>query len=48
MHVQPVQQSWISYAISIAVILLVLALRVRRMGKMRPLKLGSLWVVPAL
>src|SRR3569832_654619 len=48
MHVQPAQQSWISYAISIAVILLVHALRVRRMGKMRPLKLGSLWVVPAL
>lgn len=48
MQAQSVQQSWISYAISIAVILLVLALRIRRMGKMRPLKLGSLWVVPAL
>jgi hypothetical protein len=44
----PVHQTWISYAITIAIIVIVLALRMRRMGKMRPLKLGSLWIVPAM
>jgi membrane protein CcdC involved in cytochrome C biogenesis len=44
----PVQQSWISYAITIGVIVVIIALRMRRMGKMRPLNLGSLWVVPAV
>ncbi len=48
MQVQPVHQSWISYAISAVVIVLVLAFRMRRMGKMRPLKLETLWVVPVL
>ena len=48
MQVQPVHQSWITYAISIVVIILVLAFRMRRMGKMRPLKLETLWVVPVL
>jgi membrane protein CcdC involved in cytochrome C biogenesis len=44
----PVHQTWISYAITIAIIVVVMALRMRRMGKMRPLKLGSLWIVPAM
>ena len=44
----PVHQTWISYAISIGIIVVVLAIRMRRMGKMRPLKLGSLWIVPAI
>ena len=44
----PVQPSWTSYAITIGIIVIVLALRMRRMGKMRPLNLGSLWIVPAL
>lgn len=44
----PVHQSWISYAITIAIIVVVLALRMRRMGQMRPLKLGNLWIVPAI
>ena len=44
----PVQQTWISYAVAAAVIVVVLALRMRRMGKMRPLNLGSLWIVPAI
>jgi len=47
-QVQPVQQNWISYAITIGIILVVLALRMRRMGKMRPLKLETLWIVPAV
>ena len=44
----PVHQTWIGTAISFAVIAVVFALRMRRMGKLRPLKLENLWVVPAL
>jgi len=42
------QQSWIGYAVTFAIILVVFGLRMRRMGKMRPLKLETLWIVPAL
>jgi membrane protein CcdC involved in cytochrome C biogenesis len=42
------QQSWIGYAVTFAVILVVFGLRMRRMGKMRPLKLETLWIVPAI
>jgi len=45
---QPVHQSWITYAITIGIIVVVMALRMRRMGQMRPLNLSSLWIVPAL
>jgi len=48
MHAHPAQQGWVSYAITIGVIVVVVALRMRRMGKMRPLKLETLWVVPVL
>ena len=44
----PVHQSWISYAITIGIIVVVMTLRMRRMGQMRPLKLETLWVVPVL
>ena len=44
--VQPNQ--WIQYAVTAAVIGLVLFLRLRRMGQVRPLKLETLWVVPAI
>jgi hypothetical protein len=44
----PVQPSWITYAITIGIVVIVLALRMRRMGQMRPLKLETLWVVPVL
>jgi membrane protein CcdC involved in cytochrome C biogenesis len=47
-HTHPVQQSWVSYAITIGIVVVVFALRMRRMGKMRPLKLETLWVVPVL
>jgi hypothetical protein len=47
-QVHPVHQSWVSYAISIGIVVTVIALRMRRMGQMRPLKLESLWIVPAL
>lgn len=44
----PVQPSWITYAVTIVIVVVVLALRMRGMSRMRPLKLGSLWIVPAL
>jgi membrane protein CcdC involved in cytochrome C biogenesis len=48
LQTHPVQQTWISYAITIGIIVIIMALRLRRMGQMRPLKLESLWVVPAI
>jgi hypothetical protein len=48
MQVQPAHQSWVSYAIMIAVIVGVMALRMRGMSRMRPLKLSMLWIVPAM
>jgi len=42
------QDHWQSYLITGIVILLVLALRMRRVGQMRPLKLERLWVVPVI
>ena len=47
-QVQPVHQAWISYAITIGIIVVIMALRMRRMGRMRPLKLETLWVVPVM
>jgi len=47
MHGQPTQ-AYISYVITACVIALVLLLRFRSMRRTRPLKLGVLWVVPAL
>jgi membrane protein CcdC involved in cytochrome C biogenesis len=44
----PVHQGWISYAITIGAIVVIMALRMRRMGQMRPLKLETLWIVPAM
>jgi membrane protein CcdC involved in cytochrome C biogenesis len=44
----PAPHGPLSYAVPIAIVAIVLALRMRRMGKMRPLKLETLWVVPAL
>lgn len=47
-NTQPIHQSWISYVITIGIVAIVLAFRMRRMGQMRPLKLETLWVVPAI
>lgn len=47
-QVHPVQQNWISVVITIGIVAIVMALRLRRMGKMRPLKLETLWIVPAI
>ena len=48
MQAHPIHQTWVSYAISFGIIAVVMALRLRRMGRMRPLKLETLWVVPAM
>ncbi len=47
MHAMPAQ-SWISYTITGAVILLVLALRLRNVNRARRLRLETLWIIPAL
>lgn len=41
-------QGWLGYAIPIAILLIVITLRMRRMGQLRPLKLERLWLVPTL
>src|SRR5690242_1260282 len=48
MQAHPAQPSWISYAISIGIVVIVPALRFRRMSQMLPLKLERLWIVPAI
>ena len=48
MQVHQAHQTWISYAITIGIIAVVMALRLRSMGQMRPLKLGNLFIVPIL
>lgn len=42
------QNIWISYAATAIVIAIVLAIRWRRMSRVRPLKLETLWVFPTL
>ena len=49
MHGQVVQPNGlVQYIIPIAVIAIVFAFRARRLTRMRPLKLGQLWIVPAI
>jgi len=44
----PQTGTWIGYAITAAVIAVVLLLRVRNMRRARRLRLGTLWIVPAI
>lgn len=44
----PGQQSWIGIAVTIVIVGLIMFRRIRSMGQLRPLKLETLWVVPAL
>ena len=48
MTVQAASNIWISYGITTEVVGIVLALRWKRMNKVRPLRLETLWVFPAL
>ncbi len=45
--VQP-PNMWISYAITALVVLAVLAVRLRSMNRLRPLKIERLWLLPAI
>jgi|SRR5579884_46634 len=47
-EVQPVQQTWISYAIPVAIIVAVMAWRLRSMSRERPLNVGTLWIIPVI
>ena len=48
MHTQPVHPNPLYQLIPIAIILVVLALRFRRLTRERPLRIERLWIVPAL
>lgn len=48
MHGQPFHPSPLYQLIPVAIILVVLALRFRRLSRERPLKIERLWIVPAL
>lgn len=48
MHVQHVQAGWQQYVIMLVVFGIVMALRARRLMRVRPLNPEQLWVVPAL
>ena len=48
MQAHQTQPSLVSMAITLGFVLIVMALRMRGMSKMRPLKLGNLWIVPAI
>ncbi|WP_448663618.1 CcdC protein domain-containing protein [Sphingomonas sp. CJ20] len=48
MHPAAHAPSWPSFVFPILVVVVVLALRMRRMARERPLKIEYLWVVPAL
>jgi predicted transporter len=49
MQVHTVQpQGWLSYAIPIAIFVVIFGLRARRMTRLRPLKVERLWIVPAI
>jgi hypothetical protein len=44
----PTPQSWLTFLLPFAVIAVVLTLRMRRMATLRPLRVQSLWIVPAV
>lgn len=48
MQPQPQPNSLVTYAITAAVILVVMAIRWRRTGRAMPLKLEQLWIMPAV
>lgn len=48
MQIHQAQPSFVSYLVMIASVVVIMALRMRRMGRMRPLKLSTLWIVPAV
>ena len=50
MHVQvhPIHQTWLTAVLPFVIIAIVVALRLRSMSRERPLKLGTLWLIPVV
>jgi|SRR5579884_3308290 len=48
MQAHPVQHGWLTALLPFVIIAVVLALRMRSMSRERPLKLGTLWLVPVI
>lgn len=48
MQVHQVSGQWISMAITIAIVAVVMLVRLRRLGKVRRLRLETLWIIPAI
>ena len=47
-QVHPIHQTWLTAILPFVIVGVVLALRLRSMGRERPLKLGTLWIVPVV
>jgi Protein of unknown function (DUF1453) len=47
-QVHPIHQTWLTTLLPFVIVAVVLGLRLRSMSRERPLKIGSLWVVPVL
>ena len=48
MHAANPQSDWFRLAIPVVILAIVMAFRLRRIGRERPLKIERLWIVPAL
>ena len=47
-QVHPIHQTWLTAVLPFVIIAVVLGLRLRSMSRERPLKVGTLWVVPVI
>lgn len=47
-QVHPIHQTWLTAVLPFVIIAVVLGLRLRSMSRERPLKVGTLWVVPII
>jgi hypothetical protein len=47
-QVHPIHQTWLTAVLPFVIIAVVVALRLRSMSRERPLKLGTLWLIPVI
>ena len=47
-QVHPIHQTWLTALLPFVIIAVVVGLRLRSMSKERPLKIGTLWIVPVV
>jgi RsiW-degrading membrane proteinase PrsW (M82 family) len=47
-QVHPIHQTWLTAVLPFVIIAVVVGLRLRSMSRERPLKIGTLWVVPVI